>query len=49
MRLQPARMTDIEIRQLLVGDCLAELALDDNEKMARRLAEHIVEIDVDGF
>jgi hypothetical protein len=39
-------MTDVEMGQLLVSDLFAELAFDDNEKMASRLAQHVVEIDV---
>ncbi len=42
-------MTDIEVGQLLIRDTLAELALDNDKKMARRLAQHIVKIDVDNL
>ena len=46
---QAARFTDVEVGQLFVGDTFSELALDDDEKMPRRLSQHVVHVDIDGL
>jgi len=38
VRIQATRLTDIEIRQLLITDPFAEFALDHDKEMPRRMA-----------
>src|SRR5438094_2642599 len=46
---QPAGLPEVKSGQLFKGDLFAEFSFDNGEAASRRMAKHVVHIDVDGF